>query len=138
MGLVELLQKYGITKYRLAIEANIPHTTIFDICSGKTRIEKCTAETIYKIAKALNVNMEMLVRDSILQKEMEESYEVGLPKYLQHDLDEYKKGVKEKSTLLDCLWGELYSSINIAEIDDGKITHEHAEYLRNKFLWGEK
>ena len=42
----------------------------------------------------------------------------------------------ENSTLLDCLWGELYGSINGAEIDDGAITHEHAQYLRDKFLWG--
>ena len=64
------------------------------------------------------------------------AWEVGLPAYLQHDLDAYKKGLAENSTLLDCLWGELYGSINGAEIDDGAITHEHAQYLRDKFLWG--
>lgn len=67
--------------------------------------------------------------------ERERSYEYGLPEYLQHDLDAYKKGLKEGSTLIDCLWGELYGSINIAEINDQAITHEHAEYLRQKFLW---
>ena len=64
------------------------------------------------------------------------AWEVGLPAYLQHDLDAYKKGLAENSTLLDCLWGELYGSINGAEIDDGAITHEHAQYLRDKYLWG--
>lgn len=59
----------------------------------------------------------------------------GLPSYLQHDLDVYKKGLEEKSSLLDCLWGELYGSINIAEINDGSITPEHADYLRKKFLF---
>ena len=39
---------------------------------------------------------------------------------------------------MDCLWGELYGSINIAEINDGAITPEHADYLRQKFLWGGK
>lgn len=63
------------------------------------------------------------------------AWEYGLPAYLQHDLDAYKKGVEEKSTLLDCLWCELYGSINGAEIDDQAITHEHAQYLRDKFLW---
>ena len=66
------------------------------------------------------------------------AWEVGLPAYLQHDLDAYKKGLAENSTLLDCLWGELYGSINGAEIDDGAITHEHAQYLRDKFLWGKE
>lgn len=49
-------------------------------------------------------------------------YEQGLPDYLQHDLDAYKDGMKTHSPLLDCLWGELYGSINMAEISDGLIT----------------
>lgn len=65
---------------------------------------------------------------------IERSWEYGLPKYLQHDLDAYKKGLKEKSSLLDCLWGELYGSINWAEISEGCISHEHAQYLRDKYL----
>ena len=65
----------------------------------------------------------------------ERSWEYGLPPYLQHDLDAYKEGFAEGSSLRDCLWEELYRSINIAEINDGAITHEHANYLRQKFLW---
>lgn len=65
---------------------------------------------------------------------LESTYEVGLPEYLQKDLDAYKEGLKNHSSLLDCLWGELYGSINIAEINDGAITHEHAQYLRDKYL----
>ncbi len=70
------------------------------------------------------------------EEERIRSYEYGLPGYLQHDLDAYKEGLKNSSTLLDCLWCELYGSINIAEINDGAITPEHADYLRQKFLWG--
>ena len=66
----------------------------------------------------------------------EKSYEYGLPEYLQHDLDAYKEGLKNSSSLLDCLWGELYGSINSAEISEGTITPEHADYLRRKYLWG--
>ena len=68
------------------------------------------------------------------EEEFEKIYESDLLPYLQHDLDEYKKGLREGSTLMDCLWGELYGSINIAEINDAAITHDHAEYLRNKYL----
>jgi len=60
--------------------------------------------------------------------------ETGLPGYLQRDLDAFKEGVRNRSSLMDCLWGELYGSINGAEIDDQAITHEHAEYLRDKYL----
>ena len=66
------------------------------------------------------------------------AWEHGLPGYLQRDLDAYKRGRAEGSSLMDCLWGELYGSINGAEIDDQAITHEHAEYLRDKFLRGKE
>ena len=136
MIIEDLLEKQHMTKYKLAVQAGIPHATLSDICSGKTKLEKCSAETVYKLAKALRVPMELLTESGIRESEREESYEYGLPEYLQHDLDEYKKGLKEHNSLLDCLWGELYGSINIAEINDGFITPEHADYLRQKFLYG--
>lgn len=136
MIIEELIVKRKFTKYRLAVQAGIPHATLSDICSGKTRIEKCSAETVYKLAKVLNVSMELLTEEGIRQAERERAYEYGLPEYLQHDLDAYKDGLKNKSTLLDCLWGELYGSINLAQINDGAITPEHADYLRKKYLFG--
>lgn len=141
MFLIDLLREKNMTKYQLAVMAGIPHATLSDICSGKTRMEKCTAETIYKIAKTLNVPMELLIAPALAEEpktEQERAYECGLPEYLQHDLDAYKEGLKNGSSLMDCLWGELYGSINSAEIDDGAITPEHADYLRNKYLWGNK
>lgn len=82
--------------------------------------------------------MESLIEPSLdmqcIETERERSYEYGLPEYLQHDLDAYKEAIQNGSSLPDCLWGELYGSINIAEINDGIITHEHAEYLRDKYL----
>lgn len=136
MMIENLLASRGMTKYRLAVQAGIPHATLNDICSGKTRLEKCSAETVYKLAKALNVSMELLTECGIHQAERERAYECGLPDYLQHDLDAYKAGVKTHSGLLDCLWGELYGSINMAEISEGIITPEHADYLRKKYLYG--
>ena len=61
--------------------------------------------------------------------ETKEYYEINLPGYLQHDLDAMKEG----KWPYDCLWGELYSSINCAFID-GDITEDHAWYLREKYL----
>ena len=131
-----LLKKRGMTKYRLAVDAGIPHATLNDICSGKTNLSKCTSETVYRLSKALDVPMEVLTESGILQFEREKAYEYGLPEYLQHDLDAYKEGLKNHSSLIDCLWGELYGSINTAAINEGSITDEHADYLRNKYLFG--
>ena len=71
------------------------------------------------------------------REDRERLYEHDLPVYLQHDLDAFKDGLENGSTLMDCLRGELYGSINIAQINDSAITPEHAEYLRQKYLWGE-
>lgn len=60
MGINEILSQRGITKYKLAKTSGVPHTTINDICSGKTRIEKCSAETLYNISKVLGLSMESL------------------------------------------------------------------------------
>lgn len=132
-----------MTKYRIAKISGVPHTTLNDLCSGKSRIEKCSAETLYRLSKALNLPMEFLIENAMKdsseqtdpEAERERSYEYGLPGYLQHDLDAYKDGLKNGSNLMDCLWGELYGSINAAEITDGAITPEHADYLRQKYLW---
>ena len=120
------------------MQSGIPHATLNDICSGKTKLEKCSAETVYKLAKTLGVSMEFLTESGIREAERERSYEFGLPDYLQRDLDAYKDGLKTHSGLIDCLWGELYGSINMAEISDGAITPEHANYLRKKYLYGVK
>lgn len=143
MQISEIIMQNGMTKYRLAKLSGVPHATLNDLCSGKTHIEKCSGETLYRLAKALDVPIELLLETAMEQKIQfeqaqnlkERSYEFGLPGYLQQDLDAFKEGLKTKSSLLDCLWGELYSSLNIAEINEGAITPEHADYLRVKYLW---
>lgn len=65
MYINELLREKNMSKYRLSKESGIPQTTIMDICSGKARIEKCSADTIYKIAKVLDVSMESLIEENM-------------------------------------------------------------------------
>ena len=75
----DLLTKKKMSKYRLAKECGIPQTTIVDICNRKARIEKCSAETIYKISKVLDVSMESLIEEEIesnAQKQRRPSFEV--------------------------------------------------------------
>ena len=142
MTINEIILEKGMTKYRLAKLSGVPHATLNDICNGKTRIEKCSVETIYKLAQVLSVSMEYLIESSFELRdsasERERSFEYGLPEYLQYDLDAYKEGLKNKSSLLDCLWGELYGSINLAQISENIISEEHADYLRKKYLFGGK
>lgn len=57
----ELLKNKKMTQYRLAKDSGIAYTTINDICNGKAQLEKCSAETIYRISKVLGVSMESLI-----------------------------------------------------------------------------
>ena len=63
MKLTSLLQERQLSVYQCAKESTVPYTTLLDIVKGKTRIEKCTAETLYKLAKTLNVAMEELLAE---------------------------------------------------------------------------
>lgn len=59
----ELLKDKNMSRYKLSKTSGVPQTTITDICSGKTSIEKCSAETLYKISKTLNISMESLLEE---------------------------------------------------------------------------
>ena len=58
-----------MTKYRLSVLSGVPHATLNNICSGQSRIEKCSAETLYKLAQILHVTIEDLIIDSIKRVE---------------------------------------------------------------------
>ena len=71
MSINELLEQKKISKYRLWKESGVPQATISDICTGKTRIEKCSAETIYRIATVLDVSMESLITPAVQNVDQE-------------------------------------------------------------------
>lgn len=61
MILSELLKKQNMTKYRLSKLSAVPYSTLNDLCNGKTSLEKCSAETVYRLARELHVSMEELL-----------------------------------------------------------------------------
>lgn len=65
MTVNQLLAEKGMTKYRLCKSSGVPQATINDICSGKARIEKCSADTLYRISKTLGVTMEALIEPAM-------------------------------------------------------------------------
>lgn len=62
-----------------------------------------------------------------------EHWENNLPPYLQHDINALIEGKKKQVLYLDCLFDEVYGSINSAYYD-GCLTKEQADYLRQKYL----
>lgn len=66
---------------------------------------------------------------------IDENFIKTLPLYLQNDINNLVKELKkENSTILDCLFEELYGSINSAYYDN-EITKEEADYLRDKYYF---
>lgn len=65
MTVNELMEQKKLTKYKLSKNSGVPYTTVADICSGKARLEKCSAETVYRLASELGVTMEALIAPTL-------------------------------------------------------------------------
>jgi len=65
MDLNDLLEQKNMTKYKLSKVSKVPFSTISDISTGKSKIKNCTGETLYKLAKVLDVTIDELLADSM-------------------------------------------------------------------------
>ena len=145
MTLQMLLDNENITKYQLSKISGVPKTTVIDICSGKSSIGKCSAKTVYKIAKALDMSMEdiMGLDDNEYNPETgmpndASHFECGLTKYVEESLERMKASWKiidsgKKDLHWDICWCELNADLNSAEVEQ-LISSEQAWYLRRKYL----
>lgn len=105
----DLLKEKDITIYRLSKESGIPYATINDICNGKTRLEKCSAETIYKISKALKVSMETLLEPYVSER---------------CDFELYKSNVCHRVKAM----GDMEFVVEILETDDIRTYYQKKWY----------
>lgn len=60
--LIDLLNEKNMSVYQCSKISGIPYTTLLEVVNGKTDINKCTAETVYRLAKTLNIDMESLLQ----------------------------------------------------------------------------
>ena len=63
MYIRDLINERNISVYELSKKSNIPYTTLNDVVKGKTQLKRCSAETVYKLSKALHISMEELMDD---------------------------------------------------------------------------
>lgn len=75
MSLSEYLATQNISQYRISKDSGVPYTTVHDLCCGKTRIDKASAETLYKLSRVLGVSMETLYEQSV-EKNFRDDFEV--------------------------------------------------------------
>jgi len=137
------LEQRSISKYHLSKISGVPKTTIMDICSGKSDIERCSAKTVQQLAKALECSMEdIMSMASPYSKDglpKDNSYlECGLPDFLSSSIQAMinawrKIDSGEKYLRWDCDYCNLQSDINNAEVNL-IISPEQAWHLREKYL----
>ena len=61
MTVQQIMKQRSLSMYRLSKNSGIPYATVNDIVSAKAQLEKCTAETVYRLATCLNVSVEELL-----------------------------------------------------------------------------
>ena len=78
MTIIDALKNKKMSMYRLSKQSDVPYTTINDLCRGKTSPEKCSAETIYKIARVLEIPMEDLLTPFMVKRSSFENFKSTL------------------------------------------------------------
>jgi transcriptional regulator with XRE-family HTH domain len=78
MELNDILKKRKISRLALSQISGVPYATLSDICNGKTRIEKCSGETLYQIARALHVSIESLIEQRLLSRPSFETFKSSI------------------------------------------------------------
>lgn len=145
MTINEIIKTKGMSKYSLSKISGIPWATLSDICSGKTSLARCNAQTLQKLSGALDMTIEDILtlraepsENNKNGKPQDRSYlETSLSAHLQKAIRDYVQGENDKVSYMDCLWGELYGSIN-SDLWAGVISEEQANYMRMKYLYGEE
>jgi len=91
MDINQLLTNKNMSKYRLSKLTSIPYSTLNDIVSKKTDIMNCSVSTVYKIAQALDVSIEILINTN--------SNSINLN--IQPDFEAFKSNVKQAINVSD-------------------------------------
>ena len=74
MTIRDVLKDKKMSVYRLAKLSEVPYATVNDICNGKTKLEKCSAETVYRIANAMDISMEELLAPYMIKRPSFENF----------------------------------------------------------------
>lgn len=59
------MKQENLSRYELSKKSGIPYTTLTDLIQKRTRLEKSSAETVYKLSKVMGISMDELFLLSI-------------------------------------------------------------------------
>ena len=112
----EKLEKQNMSRYRLSKESGIPQTTITNICSGKAELEKCSAGTLYRVAKVLGITIEDILESA--KADYRTSFETFKSNICHHVKD----------------MGDLEFIVETLEKDEIRIFYKKKWYLEAYYL----
>lgn len=115
MLLKDILKQKNITIYKLSKKSGVPYSTLNEIVNEKAKLNKCSAETVYHIASALDVSMEDLLKP-YMQKRM--------------DFENFKSEVCHRVKDL----GDIQFMIDILEGKDIRSYYECGWYRESFYL----
>ena len=115
MTIQQALRNKKISIYRLAKLSGVPYATVNDIVNCKTQLEKCSAETVYRLAKVLEITMEELVEPYMVKRCSFENFK----SYICHR-------VKEQ--------GDIDFIVNTLESEDIRIYFDRKWYPESLYL----
>lgn len=127
MTYLDLISYKHLSNYKISKEYHIPLTTLQDIASGKSSLLNCNGKTLLQLSRALDVSIEELL---MLEPEEDLNH---LPLFLRESIKSLRKGERKNSSIIDCCYDELASSINAAEVEH-LISHETAYRLRKRYF----
>lgn len=115
MTIQQALRNKKMSIYRLAKLSGVPYATVNDIVNCKTQLEKCSAETVYRLARTLEVTIEELLKPYMIERGSFENFK----SYICHL-------VKEQ--------GDIDFIINTIESEDIRIYFDRKWYPESLYL----
>ena len=68
MTIQSIMNDRKMSVYALAKKSGVPYATCNDIVNGKAQLAKCSAETVYRLAHALDVSMEEILAPCFVKR----------------------------------------------------------------------
>lgn len=134
MTIWKRLEQLNLSRYQLAQVCGLSWAEVSGLCMGKRPLSRCGAETIEKLAQAMGLSRQELSELETGPQASALDPESGLPGFVRQSIENLLQGELEQVSHLDCLYDDLYGSINAAQWG-GDITREQADYLRKKYLF---
>lgn len=74
MKIQEILKEKNMSIYKLSKMSGVPYTTVNDICNERVKLNQSSAETVYRLAQALNLSMEDLLEPYLVKRSSFENF----------------------------------------------------------------